>query len=210
MPNLPLFPLPGVVLFPGTLLPLHVFELRYRALVADALGGERMIGMAMIDPASPDVDPPRLLTLGGAGRIVEEERLEDGRYNIVLEGAWRFRIRGEVPSSPYRIATVDPVPSGVFADASSEIAAIRAVRALFTELQPAMDLPPLPDEAMSAERLSGELALRLRWSPPELQMVLETDSLPERFDAISSRLAGWKDAADMLRPYRAETNPLFN
>ncbi|HET7453751.1 MAG TPA: LON peptidase substrate-binding domain-containing protein, partial [Thermoanaerobaculia bacterium] len=198
MPNLPLFPLPGVVLFPGTLLPLHVFEPRYRALVADALGGERMIGMAMIDPAAPYADPPRLLPLGGAGRIVEEERLEDGRYNIVLEGAWRFRIRGEVPFSPYRIATVEPVPSGEFADASAEVAAVRMARSLFAELQPAMELPPLPDEAMSAERLSGELALRLRWSPPELQRVLETDSLPERFDAISSRLAAWKDAADML------------
>ena len=210
MPDIPIFPLPGVVLFPGTLLPLHIFEPRYRALVADVLGGERMIGMAMIDPTVPFAEPPRVLPLGGAGRIVEQERLEDGRFNIILEGAWRFRIRREVPWAPYRVASVDPVAPRGFPDSAGEIEAVRAARALFAELQAAMELPPLPEDAMSAERLSGELALRLRWSPPELQKVLETDSLAERFDAISSRLAVWKDAADMLRPYRGETNPLFN
>jgi len=207
---LPLFPLPGVVLFPGTLLPLHIFEPRYRAMVADVLAGERMIGMAMIDPAGPFGDRPPVLPVGGAGRIVEQERLEDGRFNIILEGTGRFRILGERPSGPYRIASVDPLPVAGFADPAAEASAIRGARALFAELQPAMELPPLPSEAMSAERLSGELALRLRWSPPDLQELLETDALAERFDAISARLSGWKEAVDFLHPYRGESNPLSN
>ena len=202
--------LPGAVLFPGSMLPLYIFEPRYRAMVADALAGERMIGMAMIDPAGPFGDRPPVLPVGGAGRIVEQERLDDGRFNIILEGTGRFRILGERPSAPYRIASVEDAPVLPFADAAAEAATVRGARALFADVQPAMDLPPLPSEPMSTERLSGELALRLRWSPPDLQKILETDPLVERFEMISARLAGWKEAVDFLHPYRGETNPLSN
>ncbi len=208
--RIPIFPLPGVVLFPGTLLPLHIFEPRYRAMVADALKGTRLIGMAMIDGSRPLREPLPVLPLGGAGRIVEQESLDDGRFNIILEGTWRFRIVSEEPANPYRIASVDLAPVSGFPDEISENEVARRTRALFSELQTAMELPPLPSEPMSPERLSGELALRLRWSPDDLQKLLETDSLPERFEAISARLAGWKESADFLGPYRAETNPLFN
>jgi Lon protease-like protein len=208
--RIPIFPLPGVVLFPGTLLPLHIFEPRYRAMVADALKGDRMIGMAMIDGSRPLREPLPVLPLGGAGRIVEQELLDDGRFNIVLEGTWRFRIVAEEPPDPYRVASVDLVPVSGFPDPPAEDAAVHRARALFAALHSAMELPPLPSEPMSPERLSGELALRLRWSAPELQSVLETDSLAERFEAISSRLGGWKEATDFLEPYRGEGNPLFN
>lgn len=179
-------------------------------MVADALEGERMIGMAMIDATRPLREPLPVLPLGGAGRIVEQEILDDGRFNIILEGAWRFRILSEEPPAPYRIASVDLVPAQGFPDASAENRAIRSARALFGALQAEMDLPPLPSESMSPERLSGELALRLRWSPPDLQKLLETDSLAERFEAIASRLAGWKEATDFLGPYRGEANPSWN
>jgi Lon protease-like protein len=169
-----------------------------------------MIGMAMIDEAATPREPPPVLSLGGAGRIVEQEMLEDGRFNIILEGAWRFRILAEEPPAPYRIASVDLVPVHGFPDAASEGEAARRVRALFADLHAPMELPPLPSEPMSSERLSGELALRLRWPPAELQRLLETDSLSERFETIAARLAGWKEAADFLLPYRGETNPLFN
>jgi len=207
---LPIFPLPGVVLFPGTLLPLHIFEPRYRAMVSDALAGESLIGMAMLDPERFSPERPPVLRLGGAGRIVEQERLDDGRFNIILEGVWRYRIVREEPSAPYRTASVEIAPVKGYSDPAREELAVRRVRALFAGLQPEMDLPPLPSEAMSPERLSGELALRLRWPPSELQTLLETDSLPRRFRMIFAHLAGWKEAADVLRPYRGETNPLNN
>jgi Lon protease-like protein len=78
--RIPLFPLPGVVLLPGTTLPLHIFEARYRAMVAVALAGDRTIGMAMLKPGWEAADEdPRIYSIGGAGEIVDSEQLDDGR-----------------------------------------------------------------------------------------------------------------------------------
>jgi len=208
--RIPLFPLPGVVLFPGTLLPLHIFEPRYRTMVSRALTGDRVIGMAMLDGEPAKDSPPPVLAVGGAGRIVEHEELEDGRFNIILEGVYRFRILGEEPTEPFRTARVEVLSAVDYPDPGLGARAIAEVLHLFGELQSAMDLPPLPSEELSAERLSGELALRLRWPPSDLQRILTLDALSERFDAIRERLAEWKSTADFLRPYRAETNPLAN
>ncbi|MGH9442673.1 MAG: LON peptidase substrate-binding domain-containing protein [Thermoanaerobaculia bacterium] len=213
MRTIPLFPLPGVVLFPGTLLPLHVFEPRYRALVAHALETDRLIGMAMISAADPEIEPgrPAIHELGGAGKIVESELLEDGRYNIILEGSFRFRIVREETPGPYRSAMVEVAPTEPFPSGVEEQTIVTGVRELFAGLQPQLDLPPLPAENLSAERLSGELALRLRWPPDTLQKILEAGSLPERFGAIASRLSEWKEMADFLKPYRSEVvDPLTN
>lgn len=87
--RLPVFPLAGALLFPRAQLPLHIFEPRYRAMVRDALAGNRLIGM--IQPRGPD-EPPPLFEIGCIGRIAGADELEDGRFNIVLEGLGRFRI----------------------------------------------------------------------------------------------------------------------
>src|SRR5262245_14132072 len=91
---LPIFPLPDVVFFPETDLPLHIFEARYRQLLEDALEGERTIGIQLLDPARPsDADGrPALCAIGCAGTIVDHETLDDGRSNIVLKGTFRYRI----------------------------------------------------------------------------------------------------------------------
>ena len=110
--RIPLFPLPGVVLLPGTLLPLHIFEPRYRAMVADALSGENTIGMAMLKPGSERAGAvPEIFPIGGAGRIIASERLSDGRYDIVLQGVFRYRVLDESPPSPYRVARVEEIES---------------------------------------------------------------------------------------------------
>jgi len=123
--KLRIFPLGEVVFFPDTLLPLHVFETRYRKLVADALTDDRTIGMVLIRGADGSVAPapaerpdrPDVYAVGCAGRIVEHERLEDGRSMIVLRGTVRFRIRGEVEvADPYRIVDAQalyeaPIPA---------------------------------------------------------------------------------------------------
>lgn len=91
--RLPIFPLSGAILFPGLQLPLHIFEPRYRALVGSALAKDRMIGM--IQPQrSKDADS--LYAVGCIGRISDVEALEDGRYNIVLDGEARFRVLREL------------------------------------------------------------------------------------------------------------------
>jgi Lon protease-like protein len=90
-------------------LPLHVFEPRYRALVTDALGSHRMIGMTLLKPgyeADYHGRPP-IYSLGCSGIIVEQEQLADGRYNIVLHGRERFRVLEERVGAPYRVATVE-------------------------------------------------------------------------------------------------------
>lgn len=106
---LPIFPLPDVVHFPGTELPLHIFEPRYRRLVADLLErppAERLVGMILLD-ADPESGTPALLEPGCAGRLVAHEPLPDGRSNILLRGEFRFRLGRELPGRPYRRALVE-------------------------------------------------------------------------------------------------------
>jgi uncharacterized protein len=98
--RLSIFPLPGAILFPGLQLPLHIFEPRYRALVGDALARDRRI--AMIQPQRASEGAP-LYEVGCVGRIGEVEALEDGRYNLVLEGEARFRLLREIDATtPFR------------------------------------------------------------------------------------------------------------
>ncbi|GAB4470688.1 LON peptidase substrate-binding domain-containing protein [Erythrobacter tepidarius] len=91
--RLSIFPLTGAVLFPGMQLPLHIFEPRYRALVSDALIRDRQIGM--IQPQRP-VEGAPLYRVGCVGRIGEVQALDDGRYNLILEGVARFRMVREL------------------------------------------------------------------------------------------------------------------
>lgn len=91
--RLSIFPLPGAILFPGLQLPLHIFEPRYRELVGDALVRDRRI--AMIQPQQPAEGAP-LYSVGCVGKIDEIEAMDDGRYNLVLEGQTRFRLIKEL------------------------------------------------------------------------------------------------------------------
>jgi hypothetical protein len=104
--RVPLFPLPGAILFPRSQLPLHIFEHRYREMVRDALEGPGRIGM--IQPHAPEDEGAPLYPVGCVGEIVGVEELEDGRYNIVLLGASRFRLIEEADlETAYRNAEVD-------------------------------------------------------------------------------------------------------
>ncbi len=95
-----IFPLSGAVLYPGLQLPLHIFEPRYRAMVSDALARDRRIGM--IQPQRAGEGAP-LFSVGCLGHIDQVEALDDGRYNIVLEGEARFRVLRELDATtPFR------------------------------------------------------------------------------------------------------------
>src|SRR5271170_4410028 len=92
----PLFPLPNVVLFPRAVLPLHIFEERYKAMTADALSGDHLIAMAVLGPGwereyRPEIEPVVCL-----GRIISYEKLPDGRYNFFLQGQIRAKIVREI------------------------------------------------------------------------------------------------------------------
>jgi Lon protease-like protein len=113
--EIPLFPLPNVALFPATLLPLHIFEPRYRAMVTDALDGERLIGIVMLRPGwEPHYEhTPDVYSIGCAGFITHAERSPDGRYNIMLRGMEKFRIveerRAREGVEMYRVAHIDSI-----------------------------------------------------------------------------------------------------
>jgi Lon protease-like protein len=108
----PMFPLPNVVLFPRMFLPLHIFEPRYRAMTRAALEGDRYIAMALLQPggqATP-TGSPAVHPVLGLGRIIEDSRQDDGRYNLVLCGLARLRLLKEVSQDPYRRVQVEVLP----------------------------------------------------------------------------------------------------
>jgi Lon protease-like protein len=107
--RVPLFPLPGLVLLPGGLLPLHVFEPRYRAMTRDALDSERLIAMALLKPGyeADYAGNPAIEDCVCVGRITRSRQLPDGRWNMVLVGLRRARVRAEDHSRGYRLAEVE-------------------------------------------------------------------------------------------------------
>lgn len=108
MARISIFPLSGAVLYPGLQLPLHIFEPRYRALVSDALARDRLIGMVQPQRA---VEGAPLFAVGCLGRIGEVEAMEDGRYNVILEGQSRFRILRELDvTTSFRQVEADLLP----------------------------------------------------------------------------------------------------
>jgi len=111
--HIPIFPLPDVVLFPHTLLPLHIFEPRYRQMVRDCLDGDRRLAMALLRPGWENdyYGRPPIYPIAGAGEIIQHEELPDGRFNILLRGTMRIGITAELPSDkPYRAARARPLP----------------------------------------------------------------------------------------------------
>jgi uncharacterized protein len=183
-PTIPLFPLPNVVLFPNVFLPLHIFEARYRALVAAALEEDRIIGMVLLRPgweSNYDGQPP-VYPVGCAGLITHAERLDDGRFNIVLQGLEKFRIKEEDHSQPYRLARVDSLlESTAEEDKEAMRLARRRLEALLVP-QPTgrgaaeSKVPP----SMSDEDLVNALAQYLELEPVEKQALLERNGLLAR------------------------------
>jgi Lon protease-like protein len=110
----PLFPLPNVVLFPGAVLPLHIFEQRYKAMMEHCLADRRQFAMALLRPGWEKCyyDRPSIEPVVCLGTILTHERLADGRYNLLLRGVSRARIIRELPpSQPFRLAELETFPS---------------------------------------------------------------------------------------------------
>jgi uncharacterized protein len=143
---IPIFPLPNVVMFPGVPRPLFIFEPRYRAMIADALKGDRIIGMVLLKPgyeADYEGRPP-IYEIGCAGQIAGYQELPDGRYNILLSGLVKFRVTSEDQSRPYRLARVDVIPEVLKDEELAPLSALRerlALRLLAT-VPAGADLPP--------------------------------------------------------------------
>ena len=140
--RVPVFPLAGALLFPRSQLPLHIFEERYRAMTRDALAGDRLI--AMIQPRDHE-EPPGLFEIGCIGRIGTCDELDDGRFNLVLDGLTRFRIARE--------ATVDTLYRQVDADRSGFEA----------EEDPVLGLAQRAEVEREARRYADALGYMVEW-----------------------------------------------
>ena len=194
---LPLFPLPSTVLFPNVFLPLHVFEPRYRAMVADAIQDDRLIGMVLLRPGwERDYDGrPPVYPVGCSGLITHVERLADGRCNIVLRGIERFRVLEEDHGRNYRRATVEPLAERKLA--AEDWAAIKRQRSKLEELltpnesgssvrhaQAADSNVPKIPSGMPDEDLVNALAQYLDLQPLEKQALLELQDLRRRAESL--------------------------
>ncbi len=125
--EIPLFPLPQVVLFPRVRRPLMIVEPRYREMIADALKGDGIIGMVLLRPGferNYEGRPP-IYDIGCAGEIDNYQQLPDGRYAILLRGLTTFRVLREIPGKAYRRARVDVVPERLPDDDRGELSALR-------------------------------------------------------------------------------------
>jgi Lon protease-like protein len=177
---LPLFPLPNVVLFPSIPLPLHVFEPRYRKMVADALATHRTIGVILLRPgyeADYQGRPP-VYPIGCAGLIQQHEQLEDGRYTILLHGLRRFRIVQEHEGEPYRLASIE-----VLDDPRGDASSLATTRdELVAALGRLIGKAPfvIVDSEAPAEIVVNGLAQVLELPPVERQSLLECDTIEAR------------------------------
>ena len=184
--TIPIFPLQDVVLFPNSTRPLHIFEPRYRAMVADALEGDSIIGMILLQPgheAEYEGRPP-VYAVGCAGVIIAAEKLPDGRYNIVLDGVVKFRVLSEDASRPYRLAEVEALPEAV-SDRPLLAQRRQQLEEALLSVSPGMQLPP---SDLSDEEVVDGLSLVLPLEPAERQELLEADGPVERALRLIRRL----------------------
>jgi uncharacterized protein len=187
--EIPLFPLPDVVLFPGVSRPLLIFEPRYREMVADALKGNRIIGMVLLRPGfEKDYDGrPPVYDIGCAGEIQEYEQLPDGRYVILLRGLTTFRVVSEDGRRLYRLAQVEAVPELLKDEELGPLSTLRErlARLLDTALPLGVDGP---DPGLDDAEYVNITAQNLSMPEADRQELLERNSVLVRARTLVERL----------------------
>ena len=189
-----IFPLPDVTLFPRTLLPLHIFEARYRAMVSDALARDRRICMVRLRPGyeASYAGKPDVFEVGGLGEIVSCERLVTGRYDLVLRGEARLRIVREHPSDTlYRMVVgerIDDVAPA--ADVTPFVEHIRgACRTLLDILgRPADFLDAVFADGQPPGVVADRIAAGVIPGPDVRQELLETAEVDVRLNRLARAL----------------------
>lgn len=210
---LPLFPLPNIVFFPHTRLPLHVFEPRYRQMVKDVLDADQRFGIVLLRPGweTEYFGAPPVFSYGTLGTIEQAVPLEDGRYNIVVRGDVRFRILDEVSRVPYRTARVVAAP-----ETDRDPQASHAQRQWLADLSQRY-LRYLPDqtavpeiETVDLDALTNALIMSLNLDIEEKQKLLEINDLIRRASEIGSELSSRIESLRFLAPFRRNGDPTHN
>ena len=181
---IPLFPLPNVVLFPKTYLPLHIFEPRYQDMITDAGAQGQCVGMALLKEGWEEryYENPPIFQIGCVGRLVSTQRFSDGRSNILLQGLARYEICEELDGKNYRRANIvlKPHVEGPGPGTSLRAELTKALQEFVqTHEDPLLWQGFSPLEA-SDEVLVNALSTYLDFTPLEKQFLLEADSLQQR------------------------------
>lgn len=194
--KLPLFPLPGVVFLPNTIVPLHVFEARYRDLVADSLAGNRLMGIPTLASGweSDYEGRPAVHAVAGVGRIIEHHRFPDGRYNVAVQGLGRIRIDHEhPPEQSYRVAHATLLAEELPGGSSALSPLLSQIQMLLLQI---MSLhPPLQERLQRmvdnpGPEIIDALAHLLLQDVRQRQSYLEQDRIDLRAEQVISGLAG--------------------
>jgi len=193
--RLPLFPLPSAVLFPHALLPLHIFEERYRAMTQDILTGARCLAVGLIAPGASERDErPAVLPIAGVGEVVMAHELPDGRFNLVLRGRARVRIDQELESDrPYRLISATELPDMAIANTAEIADADQTLRALIGRLAEAIpEGGELLRQVVAAQESPAELvdgvASALIVDPALRQRLLEMRDVGQRLERVSAEV----------------------
>jgi uncharacterized protein len=216
---IPLFPLPNVVLFPKTPMPLYIFEERYRTMIREVLAkdGELVIALLRNGAESGHTGNPAVHDIACLGKIETCEELEDGKYNIVVIGVHRVRILREVQHSPYRMVEVEKIDEEEATEQSAGILDrqnhLGTLFAEFTELatgikQQALDLMPQLD----FESLVNMVAMTLNLAIDQKQSLLEISDTSQRCDMLIPVLQQQLDTLILVRKFEhiKPENPHLN
>lgn len=197
--QLPIFPLPDVVLFPQAMLPLHIFEPRYRQMVQDCLAGDKRLAMGLLK-AGWEKDyygRPPIHAIAGAGEIVKHEELPDGRFNILVRGTMRVGITAELPPDrPYRLVRARPLPDCYTLKAPDALA-LRVERLkvfylrILAEVQKGQTetqkiFSGVKDLGIIVDRIAGAIISETE----ARQQVLECVEVPARLSLVQDHLVG--------------------
>jgi Lon protease-like protein len=210
---LPIFPLPDLVFFPSTRLPLHVFEPRYRKMIGDALEADQRFGIVLLRPGwqADYQGAPAVHRCGTLGTIEQFVTLDDGRYNLLVRGDVRFRIIDEVGRDPYRTARVivQPQITASTDDAYAQREWLADLSKQYLQYLP--NQIPVPEiETVGLEPLTNALIMSLNVESEEKQKLLEIDDLIERAEQIGSELTNRIEMLQFLQPYRRANDPSRN
>jgi Lon protease-like protein len=199
---LPIFPLPGAALFPGTVLPLHVFEPRYRELTRDALADRQIFAVARLRPGF-EADyggRPAVFEACGAGRIVDHVRYSDGRFDVTLLGLGRVRILNELPPDrSYRIVRAEQIhdlPADAALTAALKASIFSSWHVLAPQLPEALrDLHELTRGVDAAGAFADRLAAMMAGDPDTAQHLLSEPDPCQRLQILAESLQVLTSAA---------------
>jgi hypothetical protein len=190
--QIPIFPLPNLVFFPGTVVPLHIFEPRYRQMIQDVLAGDGVLALSLLKPGweARYHDNPPIHPVGCAGRLLEVASMPEGRFNIRLAGLGRVRLDEYETHRPYRMARAELLPELLPADGCAEMREARndllgAYGLLVAEITGCQSLALEGARSAPFHALVNTLSAHLDLPSVIKQELLNEDNVLERSQAVT-------------------------